>query len=149
MRRENRSTGFVWLAAAALLIGAGCGDGETDSSAGDSADSSAGAVPASVAPPPSVVLRLTTSSGPAGSSVSVHATGLQPDAQVELGFGGPQSDFEILVRGRSDANGDATLSGNVPTWAEVGKEYRFTIAPVDQPPVGSSDPFAVTPPPPE
>jgi hypothetical protein len=94
---------------------------------------------------PAVVRSISPDGGAPGTEVILRAGGLPRDTEVEIGFGAPNTDFEILGRARTDSLGDVTATLAVPAWAIPGQGYMFVVAPVDQPPRAASDTFRVTP----
>jgi hypothetical protein len=121
--------------------------GENDAEVEPGAEpGSAGAPPPTQPTGPQIVPTLTPATGSAGSQVTLTASGLPAGAAVEIGFGAPQENFEILTRTTVDAQGNLSSVVTVPTWAQPGRGYHFAVAPVDQPPIGLSRVFNVTPP---
>lgn len=85
--------------------------------------------------------------GPTGSQVQITASGFPADTAVEIGFGPPQSEYEVTSQARTDAQGRLTTTVEVPSWAEDGRPYVFVVAERgNQPnlPKAVSDPFTVT-----
>jgi hypothetical protein len=66
--------------------------------------------------------------------------------EFEIGFGAPNTSFEILGRATSDSVGELSAALAVPAWAAPGSGYMFVVAPVNQPPRAASDTFRVTEP---
>jgi hypothetical protein len=130
----------------AFVLVAACG-GSEGPEAGEGADppsESAAAAPDTA--PSGIVPRLSPASGAVGSQVTLTAAGLPAGAEIEIGFGAPQESFEVLTRVNADAQGNLSSVVTVPSWAQAGREYRFVIARVDQPPLGLSRVFRVTAP---
>jgi hypothetical protein len=131
-------------ALAAVLVAVAC--------AGDDAarDGSDAPQPAEVVASPTdtagsgVVPSLSPASGAAGTRVTLTASGLPPGLALEIGFGAPMQNFEVLAQATVDAQGSLSSVVTVPSWAEAGRAYHFVMAPVNQPPLGLSRPFQVT-----
>lgn len=91
-------------------------------------------------------IRLDRTEGAAGSEVHVTASGLPPGGQVEIGFGPPSSEYEVLARSDSDADGRVSGRVRVPSWVETGRRYVFVVAEADAGPGRTklvSEPFLV------
>lgn len=92
-------------------------------------------------------IRLDRAEGQTGSEVLVTATGLPPESPVEIGFGPPQSEYEVLTRATADEEGTVSVSVRVPSWAEAGRRYLFVAAEADAGPGRTklvSEPFLVS-----
>lgn len=84
-----------------------------------------------------------------GAEVLVTARGLPPATPVEIGFGPPRSEYEVLARSTSDAGGRVAERVRVPSWAEAGRRYVFVAAEADAGPGRTklvSEPFLVSDP---
>jgi hypothetical protein len=97
-------------------------------------------------PDPARVHSISPGSGAPGTDVTLRAGGLPPGSEVEIGFGAPNTNFEILGRATVDSAGEISTTLAVPDWAEPGRGYMFVVALVNQPPRAASDTFRVTPP---
>ena len=106
-RRPYRA--FTLTAPARLVV-----DVRTD---GDAAADTAGPR-ASVSP----------ASAPVGGELRVRATGFRGGADVEIGFGPPNSEYEVIGRARTDAGGALSTTVRVPSWARAGEAYVVVVA---------------------
>jgi hypothetical protein len=102
------------------------------------------APPAARPPETQIVPTLSPTTGSTGSQVTLTASGLPAGAAVEIGFGAPQENFEVLTQATVDAQGNLSSVVTVPTWAVAGRGYHFSVAPVNQPPIALSRVFNVT-----
>jgi hypothetical protein len=131
------------LALACALLSS-CGEGGPEGSE----ETPAVEAPAPAEPPrdPATVRSITPTSGVPGTEVTLRAGGLPPETDMEIGFGAPNTNFEILVQVRTDRDGELVTTLDIPAWAEPGRGYMFVVAPVNQPPRAASDTFRVTAP---
>jgi hypothetical protein len=120
---------FAWLLAAALLTASGC-NGDVP--------------PPEEAPPPRPPgVTVTGAPAPPGSELRVFADGFAALAPVEIGFGMPDSDYDVVARSRTDADGRLALMLTVPEWAMVGQRYVVVVAGPDRRRRAVSEPFVV------
>jgi len=106
-----------WRAAALTalaLLASGCAPGELE--------------PPEETPAPGPP-RVTVSGPPAppGADITVHADGFSPFAPAEIGFGMPDSDYEVIARVRTDRDGAISLLVTVPEWAMMGQRYVVVV----------------------
>jgi hypothetical protein len=80
---------------------------------------------------------------PPGADLNVQADGFAPLAEVEIGFGMPDSDYDVVARERTDADGAVSLVLTIPDWAMVGQRYVVVVAGEDRRRRAVSDPFVV------
>lgn len=124
-----RSAGAV---ATALLLAAGC-QAESDPPA-----------PAPTPPPSgSAEVRVAESTAAPGSTVSVEASGFAPSTQVQIGFGVPRSEYDVIASVTTDAQGSLARQVQVPGWAMAGQPYVVVVAAPGNDPRAVSDPFVV------
>ncbi len=64
-------------------------------------------------------------SGTTSTEVSVRVSGIAAGERVEIGFGPPSSEYDVLTDGVADAGGGLTLTVDVPNWADADQEYVF------------------------
>jgi hypothetical protein len=101
--------------------------------------------PEQPAPPESgMQIAFTPDGGPVGTPVTVSAQGFAPEQAVVIGFGPPESEYEVIERVRTDGFGNVTATVEVPDWAEAGRSYVWVVAEPDaQPKVIADDHFRV------
>lgn len=131
MKSETLKTAL--LAAGLVLAIAACGgpEPEPEPEPGPAPDAEPG-------------IRVSPPDGPAGSEVTVHGEGFQPGARIGIGFGPPDSEYEVLAHATADADGAVDAAATVPDWAESGRAYVFVaVAPGGGKAVSS--PYRVTP----
>lgn len=66
-----------------------------------------------------------------GASVTVTAEGFPPDTEVVVGAGPPQSEYDVIERARTDAQGRLQRTVAMPRAAESHREYVFVVATPD------------------
>lgn len=89
-------------------------------------------------------LTFTPSSGSPGTPFQLMATGLPPNAEVEIGLGPVDSEFEIFDSAQTDDAGVLNREVTLPDWLDVNGEWVFVID-YNQGEVRIiSDPFTVT-----
>lgn len=113
---HSRATGFVAVATLGLL--AACGGAEIDPD------------PQPAPPPPDDSPRearasVSPATGDLGTTVRLEAYGLTPGATITVGFGPPQSEYEVLDQVRADSDGSIRTTVSVPDWADRGRDYVF------------------------
>ena len=74
-----------------------------------------------------------------GGELQVRAAGFPRDIAVEIGFGPPRSEYEVVARARSDAAGRVAASVSVPSWARAGEPYVIVVAGPANRPTAISD----------
>jgi len=79
-----------------------------------------------------------------GERVTVRVTGFSPDNTIVIGFGPPESEYEVVQQVRTDGRGNVSASIAVPSWAERNRDYVWVAADRDNEPRVISDPFRVT-----
>lgn len=125
----QQSTITLAAATAALLL-AGCAGTSGDPDVPD---------PGYAAP----VIQVSPNEGTVSSDVEVMVNGFPPGERVEIGFGPPASEYEVLTHGFADPEGTLTLVVEVPTWADTGREYVFVADSNGPGEAAVSDPFMV------
>jgi hypothetical protein len=83
--------------------------------------------------------------GPAGTEVRVSARHFPADAVLDVGFGPPRSEYQVIARTRTGGDGSTAAVVRVPRDAAPGRPYVFVVA---YPPTlvrVTSDTFRVTP----
>lgn len=89
-------------------------------------------------------LTFTPSSGSPGTPFQLMATGLPPNAEVEIGLGPVDSEFEIFDSAQTDDAGVLNREVTLPDWLDVNGDWVFVID-YNQGEVRLiSDPFTVT-----
>ncbi|TPE45113.1 LysM peptidoglycan-binding domain-containing protein [Amaricoccus solimangrovi] len=66
-------------------------------------------------------------SGPAGSTVTVSATGLPAESPVSVAVGTPGTASEPIRDARVSSSGTVSVNLAVPSWVAAGSELTFTI----------------------
>lgn len=98
------------------------------------------------APPPpggEPAIVLSADAAAVGDEVRVTGHNFAPNSTVRIGFGPPQSEYEVIRTVRADAEGTATATVRVPDWAETGREYLWVVAAPGNDPRVISDPFRI------
>lgn len=95
------------------------------------------------APRTEPAVSVTPASGAPGDDVTVRARGFAADNTVVIGFGRPESEYEVIRQARTDAEGAVAETVPVPRWADSGRDYVWVVADRDNEPRVVSDPFAV------
>lgn len=78
-----------------------------------------------------------------GAQVTLRARGFPGRNTVQIGFGPPQSEYEVLGQAQTDAAGRLNATVTVPTWADSGRDYVWVVADRDNEPRVVSDRFRV------
>lgn len=81
--------------------------------------------------------------GPADNEVRIHAQGLPENAQVVIGAGPPESEYEELTRATTDASGELETVVTLPQDVQAGEEVVFVVETEDGEAKLVSDPFEV------
>ncbi|MDX1656998.1 MAG: DUF5818 domain-containing protein, partial [Candidatus Competibacteraceae bacterium] len=71
-------------------------------------------------------------SGPAGSTVTLTASGFPPSTPVEIGVGRHRSEYRIIEGMTTDARGRLETQARLPDHAERGERWVFVVLPVGQ-----------------
>lgn len=79
----------------------------------------------------------------AGDQVELEARDFPGGMAVVVGFGLPNSEYDVLEEGHADDDGHYATSVSVPTWATPGQEYVWVVAGPRNRPLAVSDPFTV------
>lgn len=66
--------------------------------------------------------------GPPGTEVRVSARNFPSDAVLDVGFGPPRSEYEVLARTRSGGDGSTAAVVRVPDGAAPGRPHVFVVA---------------------
>ena len=109
-------------------------------------DGTAGGEPVDGAEPPGngAAVTLGSHAGAPGDEVRVGGRGFPAGAELDLGFGPPESEYEVLRTVTADARGEVDVAAAVPPWAERGRTYLFVLAAPRNDPRAVSEPFHVT-----
>ena len=109
-------------------------------------DGTPGAEPVDGAEPPggAAAVTLESHAGAPGDEVRVEGRGFPAGAELDLGFGPPESEYEVLRTVTADAQGEVGVTATVPSWAEPGRAYVFVLAAPRNDPRAISEPFHVT-----
>jgi LysM repeat protein len=81
--------------------------------------------------------------GPPGTMVRLTASGFPADTEVLIGVGRLRSEYEIVDRERTNANGTFSAWTQVPVNANPGEEWVFVVALEGQRIDVNSEPFTV------
>ena len=98
----------------------------------------------SSAPAPDVTLSAYSPGAAPGDPVTLRATGFEPSAPVQFGFGPPESEYAVIETSDADASGTAELTLAVPASASPGRAYVFVATGSGSSAKAISDPFYVT-----
>jgi murein DD-endopeptidase MepM/ murein hydrolase activator NlpD len=82
--------------------------------------------------------------GPAGTEVTVTATGLPPDTAALIGGGAPGSAYETIQTVRTGRDGRLDVKVKVPEWAADLGRFGFVVSGPDGQWTARAKPFAVT-----
>ncbi len=82
--------------------------------------------------------------GPPGTDVRVVAEGFPPNASVEIGVGRVSSEYDVVARARTDADGDVETWITIPTFVEIGDRWVIVVAAQDPALEAVSEEFDVT-----
>ncbi len=72
---------------------------------------------------------ITPQQGPPASDVRLRATGFAANRSMEIGFGRVESEYDIVARVVTDANGSIDRQVQVPGFANAGAQYVFVVRP--------------------
>lgn len=75
-----------------------------------------------------VAVTMSPKSGSQNTDVTLRADGFPPNQPVDIGFGPPSSEYEVVGNARANARGEVSTTVTVPDWAENGREYVFVVA---------------------
>ncbi len=92
--------------------------------------------------PGPLTIDISPEQGTRGEGVRVQAWGFQPGARVDIGFGPPDSEYEVIAHAVAGEQGQVDVRVDVPEWADTERDYVF----VADSPRGRrvvSDPFRV------
>jgi hypothetical protein len=93
---------------------------------------------------PDANVTVTPQEGPANSVVRLQATGFSPNTPVEIGFGGVESEYDIIAQATTNANGELDRTVQVPSFAQPGNQYVFVVTPQDSTQTTISNVFTIT-----
>ncbi len=85
-------------------------------------------------------------SGPPGTVVQVNARGFPPDAEVQLGAGRENSEYDILFTARTDAEGTLTDELAIPSFADPQDPWVVVVTTSEGTAEALSNTFQVTEP---
>jgi len=103
--------------------------------------------PATDAPPPSgdaSIESVAPLAGAPGTPVTIEADGFAPGTTVDIGFGPPRSEYEVVDGALAESDGGVRAAVEVPGWAERGRRYVFVVADPDDGARAVSGAFHVT-----
>lgn len=146
MRRRQHTFQLGLAAVVLVLLAAGCAGGdeavpEEGALPEGEVPEEGGAPPANTAEP---TVSLSPQQGSTGSQVQITASGFPENTAVEVGFGPPESEYEVISQAQTNAQGRLTTTVEIPSWAENGRSYVFVVAERDNQPKAVSDRFTVT-----
>lgn len=75
------------------------------------------------APPGGADATIAVATAAPGASVDIVGSGFHPNADVQIGFGPPQSEYTVITTTRANSAGRVETSFEVPAWAERGRPY--------------------------
>jgi hypothetical protein len=84
-------------------------------------------------------------SGPPGTTVDVAARGFPPNTAVEIGVGRVDSEYDVVARAQTDADGRVDTQIVIPGFVEPEDAWVIVVAAEDRPVKAVSDVFDVTP----
>jgi hypothetical protein len=99
--------------------------------------------PAPPGPPGEARVTVATATASPGAQIDVRGSGLPANQTVDVGFGMPASDYSVLRRVQTDAQGELATQIEVPDWAMRGHAYVVVLAPHGEAPRAVSDAFVV------
>ena len=70
-------------------------------------------------------LTVSPTQGTVETAVTLRGEDFPPNTALELGFGPPESEYEVFGEVTTDAEGSFTTTVTPPDWAEVGRDYVF------------------------
>lgn len=70
-------------------------------------------------------ISISPTSGTTSTDVTVRASGFPANSRVRIGFGPPESEYEVFTDTTADSDGRVTTTVSVPDWAESGRDYLF------------------------
>lgn len=82
--------------------------------------------------------------GPPGTDVRVSARGFPPNSAVEIGIGRVDSEYDIIARARTGADGRAETRITVPEFVDPDDRWVIVVATEDRQLTAISDEFDVT-----
>jgi hypothetical protein len=130
MNLQNKKTAAAAVLSLAVVA---CGGAEMEPSPGPAP--SPGPEPA----PEQLTITVSPHSGTLSSDVAIRAEGFQSGARVDIGFGPPSSEYEIVTHAQADTEGVVETTVKVPDWAETGRDYLFVARAPDGNDVVSSE----------
>lgn len=93
---------------------------------------------------PAVPVQIDPTSGPAGSTVQVTASGLPSNAIIDIGAGQVNTEYDIIAQAQSDVEGNLNRTVRIPELAKSGEEWVIAVTPSGSPADYLSDRFTVT-----
>lgn len=73
-------------------------------------------------------LTLSPNAGTSDTAITLSGAGFPANTTLELGFGPPQSEYQVFRSVTTDAAGRFTTTVTPPDWAEPGRDYVFVAA---------------------
>lgn len=132
-RRTSRPVSW-----ALVLLLVGCAS-EPDGAPGDG-----GAQPSPSPDPGEAAIDIGSRTGPPGTNVRVEGSGFPAGAEIDVGFGPPRSEYDVIRTVQADPRGNVSVTVSVPSWAERDRTYVFVLAAPANDPRAVSEPFHVT-----
>lgn len=66
-----------------------------------------------------------------GQLVTLSGSNFEPNAQVRIGVGEPESEYRVIETARASADGDIRIQTEVPEWADRGEDLVWTMVGAD------------------
>ncbi|MBW3534590.1 MAG: hypothetical protein KY453_05145 [Gemmatimonadetes bacterium] len=132
--------GRIATLSVALLLAA-CATADGDGTPGNEVPGEPDPDPA---PGAATITGVSPRSGPAGTDVRLRGTGFPPGSEIRIGFGPPQSEYDVLETVTAGPDGGVSTTVAVPSWAEGDRRYVFVLAAPADDPRAVSDAFHVT-----
>ena len=88
-------------------------------------------------------IRVTPDHAEPGETVQITASGFPSGEEVVIGFGPPESEYEVLTRVTAGPMGQVSAAADVPSWAERARAYVWVVAAPDNEPRAISGHFHV------
>jgi hypothetical protein len=89
---------------------------------------------------------ISPTSGLPGTDVEVVARGFPPDTPVEIGIGRVDSEYDVIARAQTDADGGVETRITIPDFVEAEDRWVIVVAAEQQPVTAVSGEFDVTEP---
>ena len=89
---------------------------------------------------------ISPTSGPPGTDVEVIGRGFPPDTSVEIGIGRVDSEYDVIARAQTDADGEVETRITIPDFVEAEDQWVIVVAAEQLPMRAVSGEFDVTEP---